>query len=131
MDKYRDTGLLLLRIGIGIMFMIHGYPKIMGGVEKWTALGNNLGSLNMGIPVFWGFMAAFAEFFGGLLLIFGLFFRFINLLLLITMLVAVAKHVEGGDGFSGYSHAAESAILFFSLMFIGPGRFSIDQNLNK
>lgn len=31
LDKYRDPGLLFLRIGIGVMFMIHGFPKLVAG----------------------------------------------------------------------------------------------------
>ena len=57
-----NLGLLVLRVGIGVCFMIHGWPKIAGGPEQWTQLGGAVG--NFGIPgptVFWGFMAAFAE----------------------------------------------------------------------
>src|SRR5690349_759014 len=94
LDKYRDEGLLLLRIGIGIMFMVHGCPKIMGGAEKWEGLGNSMGSLGIHFwPVFWGFMAAFAEFGGGILLALGLFFRPAAFLLFVTMFVAVIKHL--------------------------------------
>ena len=122
------TGLLLLRIGIGIMFMIHGFPKITGGVEKWTALGGSMSSFGIDfLPGFWGFMAAFAEFFGGLLIALGLFFRPAVLLLIITMIVATAKHASAGDGFGGYSHALESAIWFLGLLFTGPGKYSLDE----
>ena len=38
-DKRSDLGLLLLRIGIGAMFVAHGFPKLIGGPAKWTALG--------------------------------------------------------------------------------------------
>ena len=126
----RDLGLLILRIGIGIMFMLHGWPKISGGTEKWNALGGSMESFGIDFfPGFWGFMAAFAEFFGGLLLLVGLFFRPVALLLFFTMLVATAKHLSGGDDFGGYSHALESGILFLSLFFIGPGKYSLDEKV--
>jgi putative oxidoreductase len=132
LDKYRDIGLLLLRVGIGIMFMMHGYPKLIGGEEKWESLGNNMGNLGITFaPVFWGFMAAFAEFGGGILLALGLFFRPAAFLLFFTMFVAAIRHISAGDGFNGYSHAAESAILFFSLIFTGPGKYSLDEMLIK
>ena len=35
----KDTGLLILRIGIGVMFMLHGLPKITGGTEQWAQMG--------------------------------------------------------------------------------------------
>jgi putative oxidoreductase len=31
LDKHRDKGLLILRVGIGIMFMCHGFPKLTAG----------------------------------------------------------------------------------------------------
>ena len=123
----RDLGLLILRIGIGIMFMIHGWPKITGGTEMWTGIGGSMGNLGIDFaPAFWGFMAAFAEFFGGLFLALGLFFRITNFLLVFTMIVAAIVHLKGDDGFGGASHAIEAGILFFSLIFIGPGRYSLD-----
>jgi len=37
-DGSRDLGLLLLRVGIGLMFVIvHGLPQVLGGVSKWTS----------------------------------------------------------------------------------------------
>jgi putative oxidoreductase len=92
LDKYRDMGLLILRVGIGIMFMYHGFPKLTAGPELWTNLGGVLSDMEIGFaPTFFGFMAALSEF--------------------------------GGDA----SHAIESAILFFSLILIGPGKYSLDE----
>ncbi|MDX5420294.1 MAG: DoxX family protein [Hymenobacteraceae bacterium] len=126
--NYRNTGLLLLRIGIGIMFILHGWPKMMGGPELWGKIGANMQLIGIDFaPEFWGFMAAFAEMAGGILLVLGLFFRPVLILMFITMLVATLRHVSAGDGFGGYSHALEAAILFFSLYFIGPGKYSLDR----
>src|SRR5689334_1712788 len=108
----RDLGLLILRVGIGLMFMFHGWPKITGGSEMWTSIGGSMGNLGIDFaPTFWGFMAAFAEFFGGLLLVLGLFFRITNVLLVFTMIVAAIVHLKGDDGFGGASHAIEAGIL--------------------
>ena len=35
LDKHRDIGLLILRIGFGCLFLFHGLPKLFGGPEKW------------------------------------------------------------------------------------------------
>ena len=127
LDRYRDPGLLILRIGIGLMFMIHGFPKLMGGPEAWTRLGGATAAIGVDLaPTFMGFMAAFAEFGGGLLLALGLLTRPACLLLCFTMIVATMMHVQNGDGFNRYSHALEASILFFSLFLIGPGRLSLD-----
>ena len=83
------------------------------------------------LPVFWGFMASFSEFIGGICIILGLFFRPICLLLTITMTVASIRHVSRGDGLRGASHAIEDGIVFLSLIFIGPGKYSLDEWLTS
>lgn len=132
LDKHRDKGLLLLRIGIGIMFIFHGFPKLTAGPEVWTRLGGALSAMGINVaPAFMGLMAALAETAGGALLILGLFTRPACFFLLCTMVVAALMHILNGDPFAKYSHAVESAVLFFSLLFIGPGRFSLDQKLSE
>ncbi|UOQ70709.1 DoxX family protein [Hymenobacter cellulosilyticus] len=131
-NRYRthDLGLLLLRIGIGVMFTIHGYPKLMGGPAMWTQVGGVMKMVGLDFaPAMWGLLAAVAEAVGGQLLALGLFFRVACFLLLVTMIMATLMHVLSGDGFQAYSHALESAFLFLGLLFAGPGRFSLDQVL--
>ncbi|OHB49781.1 MAG: DoxX family protein [Planctomycetes bacterium GWF2_40_8] len=130
LDKYRDIGLLILRVGIGIMFMCHGLPKLIAGPETWTMLGGAMKSLEVGFtPMVWGFMAAFSEFAGGLLLVPGFFTRPACFFLLATMIVATSMHIGKGDPFLKYSHAMEAGILFLSLIFIGPGKYSLDDQI--
>ena len=120
-------GLLILRVGVGIAFMVHGFPKLfMGG-----ALGLSKGLAATGIPggVAAAYLAAFAEFFGGMALIAGLLFRPTTVILAFTMLVALVFHVRRGDSFITYSHALESGILFVALTIAGPGRISADYKL--
>ncbi|GAB3224129.1 hypothetical protein GCM10027346_03940 [Hymenobacter seoulensis] len=131
-NRYRthDLGLLLLRVGIGIMFTIHGYPKLIGGPEAWTQVGGAMKIVGINFaPAFWGFLAAAAEAVGGQLIAVGLFFRFACGLLLATMIMATIMHLHSGDNFNAYSHALEAAFLFLGLAFAGPGRYSLDQML--
>ena len=124
LDRYKDLGLLLLRVGLGIAFLFHGVPKIMSGPEKWKALGGAMGMLGITfVPVFWGFMAALSEAAGGALLILGLFFRPACILLACTMAVALTMHIGKGDPFAVYSHSLEDGIVFLSLILIGPGKY--------
>lgn len=128
LGKYTSVGLLIIRLGIGAMMIVHGYPKLIGGPEKWSAIGGTMS--NIGItqfPVFWGFMAAVTEAFGGLLLILGLAFRPACLFLLFTMIMAAVTHIVGGDGIAGASHPIELASLFLGLFIIGPGKYSVDK----
>jgi len=128
LGNYKNTGLLLLRIGLGIMMMMHGLPKLTGGVDRWEAVGGAMGNLGITFfPVFWGLMAAVSETFGGFLLLIGLAFRPACLLLAFTMLTAAINHLSRGDGLMGASHPIELCIVFLGLLFIGPGKYSVDK----
>ncbi len=128
LGRFTDFGLLFIRIGIGIMYLYHGYPKIMGGPDKWAKLGSAMQFVGVSfLPVFWGFMAAISEFGGAILLIAGYFFRPACVFLTITMAVAAAMHLGKGDGLQAASHAIENGILFFGLLFVGPGKYSLDR----
>lgn len=128
LGKYRDFGLLVLRIGLGSMFLWHGGPKLLGGPATWEKVGSAMSYVGVhALPVFWGFIAAVSEFLGGICLILGLFFRPACVFLLITMSVAVSMHFGKGEGLKGASHALENGIVFLSLIFIGSGKYSIDK----
>jgi len=128
LGKYRNTGLLILRIGLGVMMMVHGLPKIMGGPSGWEGLGGSMKVVGINfLPTVWGFLAAVSEGLGGFLLILGLFFRPVNMMLVFTMVIAALVHFGKGDGISGASHAIELGVVFLSLIFIGPGKYSIDK----
>lgn len=126
----KDTGLLILRVGIGLMFMWHGYSKLFGGHEVWAGLGGamqNLG-IDFGAP-FWGFMCSFAEFFGGAFLVLGIFTRISAVMMAFTMFVAALMHLKKGDGLAGASHAIELMVVFVAIVFSGAGRFSLGRLL--
>ncbi len=129
LGKYQHVGLLLMRAGLGAMMILHGYPKLIGGPDKWEKLGGAMAHFGLDFfPVFWGFMAAAAEGIGGLLIILGFFFRPTCALLIVTMAVAAAHHLFKGDGIMGASHAIETGIAFIGLLFTGPGKYSIDRS---
>jgi putative oxidoreductase len=139
-----DVGLLVTRLGLGFMFAYaHGWGKITAGPAMWEGLGKSIGSLGVPVflPVFWGFMAAFSEFVGAIMLGLGLFHRVAAFLLLSTMVVATAMHateaIEVAEGMTQAqaawehfqkktSRPLEMAIIFAGLMIIGPGRVSAD-----
>src|SRR5680860_463888 len=99
-DRWIDIGLLVLRLGFGLGFVyFHGWDKLMGGPERWAGVGASVEHLGIGFGhTFFGFLAAFAESIGGLLIALGLFFRPAALLLAGTMFVAWVMHITTGNG---------------------------------
>lgn len=117
-----------MRVGLGVMMVIHGLPKLTGGPAKWEALGHSMGHFNIHFaPVFWGFMSALTEAVGGLFCVLGLWFRLVSILMLINFIVASAHHFAAGDGVTGASHALELCFVFAGLAFLGPGVYSVDK----
>src|SRR5471030_1615930 len=111
LGNYKNFGLLVIRVGLGVMFIYHGYPKLTGGVKMWEELGNSTKYIGIHfLPIVWGLLCAIVETFGGLLLILGLAFRPVCLLLLINLLVAAASGFGQGGGLFDAAHAIEDAI---------------------
>ena len=129
LTKYRDLGLLLLRVGIGAMFVfVHGWPKLQAGAARWKEVGGAMKYLGIHFaPEMWGLLAALSEFGGGILLIIGLAFRPAALMLFCTMVVATYTLYSGGASFTDWSHPLKMAFVFFALIFVGAGRFSLDK----
>lgn len=130
LNRYQDEGLFILRVGIGLMMVYHGLPKIMGGEASWVKLGAAMRFVGIDyMPAFWGFMAAFAEFIGGLLIAVGFLTRISAAMLTFNMMVAVIMKFSTGAGLAGAAHALELSIVFFSLILLGPGRYSVDERI--
>jgi putative oxidoreductase len=131
LSGYRDSALLIFRLGLGGMFMWHGWPKIIGGPASWSGLGQAMTTFGIEFaPAFWGFMSGFAEFAGGLLFALGLFYRLASLLLFFNLFVAFTSQMAGGKGLAKASQSLEDSVSFFSAAFIGPGKYSLDHYLN-
>lgn len=129
LSKYREVGLLLIRVGLGLMFLlVHGGPKLMGGPGLWEKVGQATGNLGITFaPTAFGLAAGLAEAIGGLLLILGFFFRPACVLLVMVMIVAATSHFSRGQGWSGASHALEVGCAILGLLLVGPGKYSLDR----
>ena len=126
------SGLLILRVGVGIVFMMHGIPKLLGGPELWAKYGQAMSHIGIDFfPAFWGFMAAFAEAVGGLLILLGLAFLPATLILSFTMLIAFWMHFSTDADFVKYSHPLKSLIVFISLAVTGPGKYRLSKFIVK
>jgi len=135
-EKQRDLGLLFLRVGIGVMFILaHGFPKLMGGPDVWARVGSAMpyfgssafvlfGALT--VPKFFGFMAMASELVGGILLVVGKWVRPASAFMLFTMVVASLMHLRMGDSLPKSSHSIEAAVVFLALLLLGGGKYALD-----
>jgi putative oxidoreductase len=120
-----SVGLFVLRLVMGIAFVLHGWPKIQ---NPWGWMG-----AEAHVPAILQAFAALAEFAGGMGLVIGLLTRLASLGIMTNMIVALGMvHLPSGDPFVGkpggrsYELAAiylACAVVFFLL---GPGRLSLD-----
>lgn len=114
------------------MFMsAHGAGKLFGGPQRWEAVGRAMQHVGVDFaPVLWGLLAALTEFFGGFLLLLGLFVRPVSLALAAVMAVAsLSVYAGSGTLMGSASHPVEVGITMLALLFIGAGKYSIDQKL--
>ena len=129
---YRNIGLLILRVGLGSVYTLQGIPILFGGPERWISHGAIVEQMGIGVePMFFGFLAGITEFFGGLLLLAGLFYRQVLILFILVVLALMASYVGQGADYAMISHQLKMAIVFMSMIFIGPGKYSIDNRLNR
>lgn len=128
---YRATGPLaeaLLRVIAGFALMAHGWPKIqapMGAAGMVEGLGFAPGWL-------WAPALATTEFFGGLLILLGLFTRPAAFAASIVLAVTIYAHwVVFGQGYSGaeLSLIWTGVTLYFAAN--GGGRYSLDRLIGR
>lgn len=125
MDKYRDLGLLIARVGFGLSFVYwHGFPKLAGGPQVWAGVGDAVS--HVGITwgyMWWGLAAALAESIGGLLFAAGLLFRPACLALLGVMTMATIEQFT--RAVPAPEHSFKNAFIFAGLFLVGPGRYRL------
>jgi putative oxidoreductase len=104
MGKSAPLGLAVLRIVVGIVFLMHGYQKLFKfGFHGVAAM---FGHMGIPLPAVSAIIVTLVEFVGGILLITGLATRIPALLNAIDMLVAIAV-VHGRHGFFSQSGGVE------------------------
>lgn len=119
-EFFRNTnlGLLLVRVGVGIVFIVSGWSKFMD-IAGTTAFFQKIG---LAQPFVY-FIAAL-ELLGGLALLLGVWTRIFGWLLAINMLVAIVL-VKYAMGFNAYR--IDLVLLFAALgiAFAGAGKYAL------
>lgn len=118
-----SMALLFIRIVTGLAMMMHGWGKIQTPMS-WMGP-------EAPVPGILQALAALSEFGGGLAWILGLLTPLASLGMACTMAVAASFHMSKGDPFvSSGGPAYELAAVYFAfalvMLFVGPGKYSLD-----
>lgn len=122
-----DLGLLVLRIGAGVMMMAHGWGKVMMLVDGNAAQFPDI--LGVGsMPAL--LLATFAEFLCSLLVVLGLWTRWAAVPVVITMATAFFV-AHAADPFRVKELALLYLVAFATLIFTGGGRYALDAKIGR
>lgn len=123
LENMQPFALLVLRAVLGLVMVAHGWLKVDGGMAEFKGF-----LATIGVPGWMGYVSAYAELVGGILLIIGLLTRFAAFTVFINMLVAVVKvHWKNGLlGAAGYQFPLALAAMAFAIIFFGGGSISLD-----
>jgi putative oxidoreductase len=124
--RFASCGITVLRIVVGIVFILHGYQKLF--VYHPSGVASSFSKMGLPAPTVSAWAASLGEFGGGLLLALGLFTRVGAILIAAVMAVAFAT-VHGSKGFflpGGYEYVLVLFAAAIALLFTGGGCFSVD-----
>jgi putative oxidoreductase len=129
-----DAGLLVLRLGMGLIFAVHGAQKMFGwwggqGLRGWQGTMERMGYRP---TLLFAVASALGEFAGGLMLAIGVLTP-LAALVVTAQVVVIIVGVHRPRGFfnkdNGYEFPLALAAGFLAIELAGPGRLSIDAAL--
>lgn len=129
--KLRGWGITILRLVVGIVFLVHGAQKLF--VFGFGGVAGFMGQLGIPAPALAAVVVTLVEFLGGLALVLGLLTRWAAALLAIDMAVAVVVvHLPAGFFLpNGYEFALTLLGASVALALAGAGEASLDGILAK
>lgn len=137
-----DLGLLILRLGVGVAFLLHGLQKLTGvfggpGIDGFTTFLTSPGDPSLGFDAgaahTLAWVGALSETLGGAFLILGLLTPIAGSAVLGVIGVALLYRMTLAGGFSYFADTGglEYEILLFgaalAVILCGPGRYSFDR----
>jgi putative oxidoreductase len=126
-DSALSIAAFILRVGAGTLMLVsHGLDKLMHFADKAGKFADPFGigsTTSLSLTVF-------AEFFCAAFIILGLFTRLAAVPLVIAMSVALI-YAHKGQFFGDGEKAAIYLVAFLAILFIGPGKASLDRFIGK
>jgi putative oxidoreductase len=123
LNSFQPFGLATLRVALALIFIYHGYPKLVRADAMMREF-----FVQHGFPSYFVGLAGILECVGGGLLLIGLFTRPAALLLAAEMGIAIwkVKLVHGVFAVSEYQFELALAAACVALATVGPGSLSVD-----
>ena len=123
LNSLQPLGLAILRVALAVIFIYHGYPKLVRADAMMRAF-----FVQHGFPGYFVGLAGILECVGGGLLLIGLFTRPAALLLAVEMGIAIwkVKLVHGVFAVNEYQFELVLAAACVALATVGAGSLSVD-----
>lgn len=136
LDSKAGWEMTLLRIVVGVVFMMHGSQKLFGlfgggGLEGTAAF---MSSLGLEPAYVMATLAGLGEFFGGLFILVGFITRLGAISTSIVALVAIfTVHINNGFFMSanGFEYALVLLVASISIFIGGAGKYGLDNEIKK
>jgi len=131
-----DWGLLVLRLGLGVVFFAHGWPKLNpnGPMKGIPGVAGFFKQAGIPLPTFYAWVVALLETAGAVLLILGLGTRILAIGYIIDMIVAtrsvrigMGKSPFSGGGGVGWEFEFILGVGALALLFTGAGSLALDR----
>jgi putative oxidoreductase len=125
LNSLQPMGALILRLALALSMIVHGYQKVMphGALNHFAHY-----VVTLGLPHWLGYVSAYTEFVGGMLLVIGLLTRFAAAMIAINMLVALFT-VGIHQGFGIYNYIIALAAIAIMLVVYGAGAMALDRRI--
>jgi putative oxidoreductase len=122
---------LLLRLALGLLFIVHGLMKVF----VFTIPGTAKFFASIGYPDFVAYLILLAELGGGLALVLGLWTRWVALALFVEMIGVIVYHAPKGFVFTapggGWEYPALWAVALVALYLLGDGPYAVTERLQR
>lgn len=126
--KNEDVGLFLLRAFMSIFLVACGIRTFMDGAMALKKLGEAAMLLHFPLSsAFWGAITAFSFIWTGIFILLGFYFRLSVFIIFITQFIAILPNFSWwGFVTPPFNPSLILLTISLSLMFIGPGKYSIN-----
>lgn len=112
-----------LRVVLGVLLVAHGYPKLF---KNFSQFAGWLDTIGLRPGKFWALVAGIVEFFGGILLVLGIWVQLVGILFAIQMVVAMWKLKWGKaplTGQGGWELELLYGAVALAVAMMGPGMY--------